>query len=79
MARAEYLICREGNAPPPSAALPEPLYRPFPVGAVLGASGNQVRNRFAVSGYGDGLTMLDRTEEFGQARLGFGSLNLTHM
>ena len=60
MARGEYFICGEGNAPPTGAALTEPLHRPFPVGAVLGAGGNQVRNRFAVSGYGDSLTMLDR-------------------
>ena len=79
MARGEYLIRREGNAPPPSAVLPEPRYRPFPVGAVLSASGNQVRNRPAMSGYGNGLSVLDCPEEFGQARLGFGSLNLTHM
>ena len=79
MARGEYLIRREGNPPPPSAALPEPLYRLFPVSAVLSASGNQVRNRLAVSGYGNGLSVLDRPKEFGQARLCFGSLNLTHI
>ena len=38
-----------------------------------------MRNRLAVSGYGDGLSVLDRPEEFGQARLGFSSLNLTHV
>ena len=65
MARGENLIRREGNASPRGAALPEPLYRLFPVGAVLNASGNQVRYRLPVPGYGDGLSMLDRSKEFG--------------
>ena len=79
MARGEYLIRRESNALPPSAALPEPLYLPFPVGAVLSARGNEVSNRLAMSGYGNGLSVLDCPKEFGQACLGFGSLNFTHM
>ena len=40
-------------------------------------SGNQVCNRHAVSGYDYCLSMLDRTEEFGQAVLGLRSLDLT--
>ena len=79
MARCEYLIGREGNTPPPGSALPEPLYRFCSAGAILSASGNQVRNRLAVPSYGDSLSMLDGPKEFGQARLGFGSLNLTHI
>ncbi len=38
-----------------------------------------MRNRFAVPGYGDGLSMLDRPKEFGQTCLGLGSWNFTHM
>ena len=79
MARGEYLIRREGNGPPSGAALPEALHSPFAVGAVLSAGGNQVRNRLPVPGYGNGLPVLDRPEEFGQVRLGFGSLNFTHV
>ena len=41
--------------------------------------GNQVCNRLTVSGYGNGLSMLDRPEEFGQAGLGLRSLNLTRI
>ena len=38
-----------------------------------------MRNRLAVPGYGNSLSVLDHTEEFGQARLSLGGLNLTHM
>ena len=79
MARGEYLLCGKSHALPPGAALPETLYRPFAVGAVLRRSGNQMRNRLAVPGYGNSLSVLDHTEEFGQARLSLGGLNLTHM
>ena len=79
MTRGEYLLSRESHALPPGAALPETLYRSFAVGTVLRRSGNQMRNRLAVPGYGNGLSVLDHTEEFGQARLGFGGLNLTHI
>ena len=79
MSRGEYLLRGECHALPSDAALPEALYRPFAVGAVLRRSGNQMRNRLAVPGYGNGLSVLDRTEEFGQTRLSFGGLNLTHM
>ena len=41
--------------------------------------GNQVCNRLAVLGYGNGLSMFDRPEEFGQAGLGLRSLNLTRI
>ena len=79
MAGDEYLLRGESHALPPGAALPEALYRPFAVGAVLRGSGNQMRNRLAVPGYGNGLSVLDHSEELGQARLGFGGLNLTHI
>ncbi len=79
MTRGEYLLSGESHALPPGAALPEALYRSFAVGTVLRRSGNQMRNRLAVPGYGNGLSVLDHTEEFGQARLGFGGLNLTHI
>ena len=79
MARREYLIGGEGNTPPPSSAPPKPLYRLLSAGTILGPSGNQVRDRLAVPSYGDGLSMLDRPKEFGQARFGFSSLNLTHV
>ena len=35
-------------------------------------------NDLGVSRYSDGLSVLDRTNEFGQSRLRLGSLNLTH-
>ena len=79
MARREYLLRGESNTLPSGAVLPEALDGPFAVGAVLRGSGNQMRNRLAVPGYGNGLSVLDHTEEFGQTRLGFGGLNLTHM
>ncbi len=79
MTRGEYLLSGESHALPPGAALPEALYCSFAVGTVLRRSGNQMRNRLAVPGYGNGLSVLDHTEEFGQARLGFGGLNLTHI
>ncbi len=79
MARGEYLIRREDNAPPHSAPLPEALYRLLAVGTVLRRSGNQMRNRLAVPGYGNGLSVLDRPKEFGQTRLGLGSLNHAHV
>ena len=79
MARGEYLLGGESHALPPGAALPEALYRPFAVGAVLRRSGNQMRHRLAVPRDGNGLSVLDRPEEFCQARLGFGGLNLTHI
>ena len=79
MARGEYLLGGESYALPPGAALSEALYRPFAVGAVLRRSGNQMRNRLAVPGYGNGLSVLDRSKEFCQACLGFGGLNLTHI
>ena len=79
VARGKYLISRERNAPPPGAALPKALYRPLAIGAVLNAGGNQVCNYLAVPGNGDSLAMLDRSKEFGQARLGLGSPNLTHV
>jgi len=79
MARSEYLVRRESNAPPPGATFPETLYRLCPVGTVLRSGRNQVRNHLAVSGYGDGLAVPYRPEEFGQARLGFRSLNPTHI
>ncbi len=71
VARGEYLIRGEGNAPPAGAALPETSYRPLAVGLVLGVGGNQVRNGLAVPGNGNRLSVLHCTEEFGQARLGF--------
>ena len=79
MTRGEYLLCGESHALPPGSALPEALHRPFAVGAALRRSGNEMRNLLAVPGDGNGLTTLDRPEEFGQACLGFGSLNLTHV
>ena len=79
VARGKYLICRERNAPPPGAALPKALDRPHAVGAVLNVGGNQVCNYFAVPGNGDSLPVLDRSKEFGQARLGLSSLNFTHV
>ena len=79
MAGGKYLLSGESHALPPGAALPEALYRSFAVGAVLRRSGNQMRNRLAVPGYGNGLSVLDHSEEFGQPRLGFGGLNLTHI
>ena len=47
------------------------------VGVGLRRSGNQMCNRHAVSGYDYCLSMLDRTEQFGQAVLGLRSLGLT--
>ncbi len=79
MARREDLLCGESHAFPPGSVLPEALYRPLAVGAALRASRDQMRNRLAMSGYGNGLSMLDRPKEFGQARLGFRSLNLAHV
>ena len=79
VACGEYLICGESNVPPACAMLPKALYRPFAVGSVLSVGGNQVRNRLTVPRYGNGLPMLDRPKEFGQARLGFGSLYLSHV
>ena len=79
MARGEYLVGGEGHALPPGAALSEALYRPFAVGAALCRSGNQMRHRLAVPGDGNGLSVLDHSEELCQARLGFGGLNLTHI
>ena len=79
MARGEYLIRREGNAPPADAALPEARYRSLAMGAVLCVGGNQMRNGFAVPGNGHRLSVLHCTEEFGQTGLGFGRANLTHV
>ncbi len=79
MTGGEYLVRREGNASPAGAAFPEALHRSLAVGAVLGAGGNQVRYRFTVPGYGDGLSMLNCPKELCQPRFGFSSLNLTHV
>ncbi len=79
MACGEYLVRREGNASPTGAALPEALHRSLAVGAGLGVGGNQVRYRFTVPGYGDGLSMLNCPKELCQPRFGFSSLNLTHV
>ena len=57
----------------------QPLRLRRAVGAVLSRRGNQVCNRLDVSGDGNGLSMLDRAVEFGQAHLGLRSLNLTHV
>jgi hypothetical protein len=78
MAGRENLLRGEFHALPPGAAVPEALNRPFAVGAILRRSGDKVCNRLAVPGYGNGLSALDHAEEFGQACLGFGSLNLAH-
>ena len=79
VAGGEYLLSGERHALPTGAALPEALYGSPAVGAVLRGSGNQVRDRLAVPGYGNRLPVLDHSEELGQARLGFGGLNLTHV
>ena len=79
MARGEYLLRGESHPFPPGAALPKTLYRPFAVCAALRGSRNEMRNRLAVPGYSNGLSVLDDTEKFGQACLGFGGLNLTHI
>ena len=79
MAGGEYVFGGEGHSFPPGAELPEALHRLFAVCAVLRRSGNKVRNRLAVPGYGNGLPALDDTEKLGQARLGLGGLNLTHV
>lgn len=79
MTRGEYLLRGECHSLPSGAELPESLDGPFAVCAVLRRSGHQVRNRLAVPGYGYSLSALDDTEKLGQARLGFGGLNLAHV
>lgn len=79
VARGEYLVRGEGNAPPAGTALLEALHRSLAVGAGLGVGGNQVRYRFTVPRYGEGLSVLHCPQEFGQAGFGFSSLNLTHV
>ena len=74
MARCEYLLRRERYALPPGAALPEALYRPSRLARSCTGAGNQMCNWLAVPGYGNCLSALDHTEEFGQARLSFGWL-----
>ena len=65
----------EGDAPPCRAALSEALHCLLACGVVLRKSRDQVRDRLAMSRYSDGLPALDRPEEFGQARFGFGTSN----
>lgn len=79
MARGEYLLRGESHSFPTGAELPESLDGPFAVCAVLRRSGNEVCDRLAVPGYGYSLSALDDTEKLGQARLGLGGLNLTHV
>ena len=38
-----------------------------------------MRHCFAMAGYGDGFSVLDRSKEFGQVRLSLCRLNLTHV
>ena len=78
VASGEYPLCGECHVLPPGASLAKALHRPCAVSAVLRRGGNQMGNRLTVPSYGNGLSSLDHTEEFGQARLGFGGLNLTH-
>ena len=78
MARGENLLRGEGNSFPPGAALPEALYRLLAACAVLRRSGDKVRNRLAVPGYGYALSAFDDAEKLGQAGLGVGGLNLAH-
>ena len=79
MARGQYLLRGESHAFPPGATLAEAFYHPFADCAVLRGSGNKMRNRLAVPGYGNGLSVLDDTEKLGQAGLSFSGLNLTHI
>ncbi len=79
MPSGEYLLCRENSALPPGATLSETLYGSLSVGVVLRRSGNQIRNQFAVPGYGNGFSVLDYTEEFRPVPLGYGGFNLTHI
>ena len=65
MACGQYLLSGESHSFPPCAALPETLYRPFAVCAVLCGSGNEMCNRLAVPGYGNRLPMLYHSQKFG--------------
>ena len=79
MPGSKYLFGGESDAPPRRAALSEAFHCLLACGAVLRKSRDQVRDRLAVPRYGNGLPVLDRPEEFGQAHLGFGSSNFTHI
>ena len=78
MAQGKYLIRGEGNPLPAGAALTELFNRLLAIHAFLGCGGNQVGNRLAVPGYGDGLPALDYTKKFRQTSLGLGNSNLAH-
>ena len=78
MARGKDLIRSEGNGPPASAALTELFNRRLSIGTVLTCGGNQVGNRLAVSGDGNGFPTLNYPEKFRQASLSFRCLNFTH-
>ncbi len=78
VAQGKYLIRSKGNALPPSAALTEQFNRPLSTDPVLVRGRDQVRNRLAVPGNGNGFPMLDHPKKFRQASFGLCSLNFAH-
>ena len=64
MARGKYFVRRKFYAPPLGAAPAKLVYRPFPIGAVLRFGWDEVRNRFAMPRYCDGLSMFDGAQQF---------------
>ena len=65
MARPKYLFCRVVDTPPPCSSLAESFHCRFSTRAILRVSGNQVGNRLAVPGDGNGLSVLHFTEKLG--------------
>ena len=78
MAPSQDFLRRNINPPPTGTEAAEFFYSLLAVGTALRVSRDELSNGLAVPSNGDGLTMLNRSEKFGQAGFGFSCLDFAH-